>query len=53
MTRTLGENQFAGRKHASLKQVTTVGDTVGASHYHVRAHLGLSVPESDVANERK
>jgi hypothetical protein len=32
MNRTLGQNQFASWTHASLKEVTTVGDTVGASH---------------------
>ena len=53
MSRALGQNQFAGRAHASLEQVTTLGVTVGASHYHVRVHLWLSVPESDVADERK
>src|SRR5208337_5681481 len=53
MDRTLGQNQFACRTHASLKEVPTVGGPVGASHYHVRMHLRLSVPEGDVANKRK
>ena len=30
-----------------------MGRPVGASYYHVRMHLRLSVPEGDVANERK
>src|ERR1700690_4101741 len=53
MSRALGQNQFAGRTHAGLEQVTTLGATIGASHYNVRVHLRLSISESDVANERK
>jgi hypothetical protein len=53
MSRTFGANQFAGGTHASLKQMTTVRDTVGAPHHHVRVDLRLSVLEGDVANERK
>ena len=53
MNRTFGQNQFACRTHASLKKVPTVGGPVGASYYHVRMHLRLSVPEGDVANKRK
>ena len=30
-----------------------MGGPVGASYYHVRMHLRLSVPEGDVANKRK
>ena len=30
-----------------------MGGSVGASYYHVRMHLRLSVFEGDVANERK
>lgn len=30
-----------------------MGRPVGASYYHVRMHLRLSVPQGDVANERK
>ncbi len=51
MNRTLGQNQFACRTHASLKEVPTVGSPVRASYYHVCMHLRLSVPEGDVANE--
>ncbi len=53
MSRILGQNQFAGWRHASLEEMATVGDTVGPSHYHVRIHLRLSVFEGDVANQRK
>jgi hypothetical protein len=53
MNRTLGQNQFVCRTHASLKEVPTVGSPVGASHYHVRMHLRLSIPEGNVTNERK
>ena len=53
MSRTLRQNQFAGRTDSSLEEMTTVGATVGASHYRVRMHLRLSVLEGDVANERK
>jgi hypothetical protein len=53
MTRTLGQNQLACWTHASLKEVPTVGGPVGASYHHVHMHLRLSVPEGDVANERK
>ena len=53
MSRTLGQNQFACRTHASLKEVPTVGSPVGASYYRVRMHLRFSVLEGDVANERK
>src|SRR6202451_931509 len=53
MNRTLGQNQFACRAHASLKQVPTVRAPVSTSHHHVRMHLRLSVPERDVANQRK
>src|SRR5271154_2247255 len=53
MSRTLGQNQFASRTDASLKQMTTVGVTVGASHHHMRVNLGLSISESDIANERE
>src|ERR1017187_167119 len=53
MDRTLGQNQFACRTHASLKEVPTVGSPVRSSYYHVRMHLRLSVPEGDVANKRK
>src|SRR5579863_3316440 len=42
-TRTLGQNQFAGRTHVSLKEVATVGGTVATSHHHVRVHLRFSV----------
>jgi hypothetical protein len=52
-SRTLRQNQFAGRTHASLKEVTTMGSPVGASHYDVRVHLRLSILEGDVANERE
>src|SRR5580692_7510431 len=52
-TRALSKNQFAGRTHPSLKQMTSVGRTVATSHHHVRVHLRLSVLESDVANQRK
>src|ERR1017187_2780606 len=53
MSRTLCQYQFAGRAHPSIKEVTTVGATVGASHYRARVHLRLSVLEGDVTNERK
>ena len=53
MSQTFCQNQFAGRTHASLKQVTTVGTAIGASHHHVRVHLRLSISASYVANERK
>src|SRR5208337_1277869 len=53
MNRTLGQNQFACRTHASLKEVPTVGGPVRASYNHVGMHLRLSVPEGYVANERK
>ena len=53
MNRTLGQNQFAFRTHASLKEVPTVGGPVRASYYQVRMHLRLSVREGDVANKRK
>src|SRR6202044_3785553 len=53
MRGTLGQNQFAGRTHASLKQMPTVSGPVGASHHHVRMHLWLFVVEGDVSNQRK
>jgi hypothetical protein len=53
MNRTLGQNQFACRTHASLKEVPTAGGPVRASYYHVRMHLRLSDREGDVANKRK
>jgi len=43
MSRTLRKNQFAGWTYASLKQMTTMGSAVGASHYDVRVHLGFSI----------
>jgi hypothetical protein len=51
MSRTLGQNQFAGRTDASLKEVPTVRGPIRASYYHVGMHLRLSVSEGDVANE--
>ena len=53
MDRTLGQNQFARRTYAGLKEVPTLGGAVRAPYYHVRMHLRLSVPEGDVANKRK
>jgi hypothetical protein len=53
MNRTLGQNQFACRTHASLKKVPTVGGSIRSSYYHVGMRLRLSVPEGDVANKRK
>jgi hypothetical protein len=53
MSRSLGQNQFAGRTHAGLQEVPAVGRPVGTSHHHMRMHLRLSVPEGDVADERK
>jgi hypothetical protein len=53
MNRTLGQNQFARRTHASLNEVPTVGGPVGASYYHVRVHLRLSVLEGDVARSSR
>src|ERR1700690_2370802 len=53
MNRALAQNQFAGRTHASLKEVPPVGGPVRAPNYHVRMHPWLSVLEGDVTNERK
>src|SRR5271167_2390349 len=53
MKRTLGQNQFARRTHASLKKVPTAPGSIRASYYHVGMHLRLSVLEGDIANERK
>jgi len=53
MNWTLGQNQFACRTDASLKKVPTVSGSIRASYYHVGMHLRLSVPEGDVANQRK
>src|SRR5207302_3685834 len=49
----LSQNQFTCRTHASLQEVSTVGGPVRTSHYHVRMHLRLPVPEGDVADKRK
>src|ERR1700721_60764 len=53
MSRALSKHQFTCRTHASLQKVSTVSGPVRASHYCVRMHLRLSIPESDVANQRK
>src|SRR5438105_6404975 len=53
MAWALSQNQFTCRTHASLQEVSTVGGPVRTSHYHVRMHLRLPVPEGDVADKRK
>ena len=54
MDRTLRQDQFAGRTHASLKKVPAVGGSVPASYHHVSMHLRLPPSlKGDAANERK